>query len=122
MKNKIKIAILTIFTFIFFTNKIAAQATLEKEYYIEIKNVNNKILAENVELLVKSKPTVTFFSGYKIPVAFHLLKSSKNIGKAEFEGWLKPLGLELLIFEERTLDAKFVMLKKRGKSNSEKKI
>ncbi len=120
MTTKIKLAILTIFAFVFSINKLAAQATLQNGYYIEIKNVNNKALAKEIELLVKSKPTVSFFSGYKMPVAFHLLKTIKKIDKAEFVDWLKPLGLEVLVFEEKELTAKFIMSKKRGKSKTEK--
>jgi hypothetical protein len=116
MTIKLKPAIFIILAFIFSLNKLAAQTTLQNEYYIEIKNVNNKALAREVEALVKSKPSVSFFSGYKIPVAFHLLKTTKKINKAEFADWLKPLGLEVIVFEERALTAKFIMSKKRGKN------
>jgi hypothetical protein len=116
MTTKVKLAIFIILAFIFSLNKLAAQTTLQNEYYIEIKNVNNKALAREVEILVKSKPSVSFFSGYKIPVAFHLLKTTKKINKAEFADWLKPLGLEVMVFEEQELTAKFIMSKKRGKN------
>jgi hypothetical protein len=116
MTTKIKLAILTIFSFVFSINKLAAQATLQKEYYIEIKNVNDKLIAKEVEILIKSKSSVVFFSGYKIPVAFHLLKSSKEINKAEFADWLKPLGLEVLVFEEKALTSNFIFSKKRSKN------
>jgi hypothetical protein len=112
--------IFTFFSILFSTNKLAAQATLQKGYYIEIKNVHNKILAKEIEVLIQSKPSVVFFSGYKIPVAFHLLKTTKEINKAEFADWLKPLGLDVLVFEERELTATFIMSKKRGNSKTGK--
>ncbi len=120
MTTNVRLAIFTILAFIFSINKLTAQVTSQNEYYIEIKNVNNKALAKEVEVLVKSKPTVAFFSGYKIPVAFHLLKTTTKINKAEFVSWLKPLGLEVLVFEEKELTAKFIMSKKRGQSKNGK--
>jgi hypothetical protein len=120
MRTKFLHAIFAFFLIFFSTNKLAAQATLQKEYYVEIKNINTKTLAKEVELLIKSKPPVVFFSGCKIPVAFHLLRTTKEINKAEFASWLKPLGLEVLVFEERALTAKFIMSKKRGKNISGK--
>ncbi len=118
---KIKILLVIVILFSITINKINAQAIKENQYYIEIKNVNNKDLATKVELLIKSKASVTFFSGYKMPVKFHLLKSTKAINKIEFENWLKPLGLTVVVFEEKELTAKFIMAKKRGSKETEKK-
>ncbi len=116
MKSKFSLTLFLLFTFSI--HKITAQSVKENQYYIEIKNVNTKVLATEVELLIKSKTSVTFFSGYKIPVKFHLLKSKKAISKTEFENWLKPLGLIVQVFEEKELTAKFIMAKKRGRTEA----
>lgn len=115
MPIKLKLAYLSLFVFLFITNKAIAQKSTEKQYYIEIKNINTKEVAKQVELLIKSKTNVTFFSGYKIPVTFHLLKSNKEISKTEFENWLKPLNLTLSVFEEKVITASFILSKKRGR-------
>jgi hypothetical protein len=120
MTSKLKFIALIVLSFAFSVGKSFAQVAKEKQYYIEIKNVQTKAAAEQVELLIKAKPTVTFFTGFKIPVAFHLLKSTKAITKTEFENWLKPLGYQLVVFEEKELTASFINAKKRGSSKSEK--
>jgi hypothetical protein len=120
MTSRLKFIVLIVLSLTLSLGNSFAQAAKEKQYYLEIKNVNTKADAKQVELLVKAKPTVTFFAGFKIPVAFHILKSTTAITKAEFENWLKPLGYQLVVFEEKELTASFVNAKKRGPSKSEK--
>ena len=55
-----------------------------------------------------------------MPVVFYVLKTTKEIGKIEFAEWLKPLSAQVLVFEEKKLDAKFIILKKRVRSQNEK--
>lgn len=112
MKIKYLVQILT-FCFVLYSNPSFAQSTKQNEYYIEIKNVNNKQQARELETLIKTKAGVSLFVGSKIPVAYHILKSTKIITKAEFEEWLKPIGYQLIVFEDKIMKRGFVLLKQR---------
>jgi hypothetical protein len=120
MTLKIRITFLAILLFTCSSQKLIAQTAKQTDYYIEIKNVDTKALSKEVETLIKSKSEVVFFSGYKLPVAFYVLKSNQKINKETFSSWIKPLNLEVLVFEEKVLTPSMILSKKEGKSNIEK--
>ncbi len=120
MRFKTNLVICIILSINLFVTKSIAQSKKQHEYYIEIKNVNTKAIAKQVEALVKSQPNVNFFTGYKMPVIFYVLISTTEINKTTFSNWIKPLGLEVNIFEKKEITAAFIQAKKRKKSNTGK--
>lgn len=113
----IKIFLGICFFVAFTTVSFAQKNNGEYGYYIAINNVNTKNDIKNLNALVKTKQEVLFFTSYKVPLSFCILKTKTPITKAVFAQWIQALHVNITEFKVTDVTGNFKQKNKFAGTN-----